>query len=163
MLAQHQIPFSVVPGITAGIGATAYAGIPLTHRDYAQSTIFVTGHRKADASDIEWQTLAKSHQTLVIYMGTLKAQVIAERLQQYGRAANTPVAIISQGTQLTQKTAIVTLENLAELAEKVEMPALIVVGEVVKLHEQLAWFGEEKQRQKQPHFTLESLTIDQVA
>ena len=170
VLAQHQIPFSVVPGITAGIGATAYAGIPLTHRDYAQSTIFVTGHRKAEASDIEWQTLAKSHQTLakshqtlVIYMGTLKAQVIAERLQQYGRAANTPVAIISQGTQLTQKTAIGTLENLAELAEKAETPALIVVGEVVKLHEQLAWFGEEKQRQKQPHFTLESLTIDQVA
>jgi len=161
--AQHQIPFSVVPGITAGIGATAYAGIPLTHRDYAQSAIFVTGHRKADASDIEWQTLARSHQTLVIYMGTLKAQVIAERLQQYGRAANTPVAIISQGTQLTQKTAIGTLANLAELAEKAETPALIVVGEVVKLHEQLAWFGEEKQRQKQPHFTLESLTIGQVA
>ena len=163
VLAQHQIPFSVVPGITAGIGATAYAGIPLTHRDYAQSAIFVTGHRKADASDIEWQTLARSHQTLVIYMGTLKAQVIAERLQQYGRAANTPVAIISQGTQLTQKTAIGTLANLAELAEKAETPALIVVGEVVKLHEQLAWFGEEKQRQKQPHFTLESLSIGQVA
>ena len=163
VLAQHQIPFSVVPGITAGIGATAYAGIPLTHRDYTQSAIFVTGHRKADASDIEWQTLARSHQTLVIYMGTLKAQVIAERLQQYGRAANTPVAIISQGTQLTQKTAIGTLANLAELAEKAETPALIVVGEVVKLHEQLAWFGEEKQRQKQPHFTLESLTISQVA
>ena len=163
VLAQHQIPFSVVPGITAGIGATAYAGIPLTHRDYAQSAIFVTGHRKADASDIEWQTLARSHQTLVIYMGTLKAQVIAERLQQYGRAANTPVAIISQGTQLTQKTAIGTLTNLAELAEKAETPALIVVGEVVKLHEQLAWFGEEKQRQKQPHFTLESLNIGQVA
>ncbi|MDU4452329.1 MAG: uroporphyrinogen-III C-methyltransferase [Haemophilus parainfluenzae] len=163
VLAQHQIPFSVVPGITAGIGATAYAGIPLTHRDYAQSAIFVTGHRKADASDIEWQTLARSHQTLVIYMGTLKAQVIAEHLQQYGRAANTPVAIISQGTQLTQKTAIGTLANLAELAEKAETPALIVVGEVVTLHEQLAWFGEEKQRQKQPHFTLESLTISQVA
>ena len=163
VLAQHQIPFSVVPGITAGIGATAYAGIPLTHRNYAQSAIFVTGHRKADASDIEWQTLARSHQTLVIYMGTLKAQVIAEHLQQYGRAANTPVAIISQGTQLTQKTAIGTLANLAELAEKAETPALIVVGEVVTLHEQLAWFGEEKQRQKQPHFTLESLTIGQVA
>ena len=163
VLAQHQIPFSVVPGITAGIGATAYAGIPLTHRDYAQSAIFVTGHRKADASDIEWQTFARSHQTLVIYMGTLKAQVIAEHLQQYGRAANTPVAIISQGTQLTQKTAIGTLANLAELAEKAETPALIVVGEVVKLHEKLAWFGEEKQSQKQPHFTLESLSIGQVA
>lgn len=163
ILAQHQIPFSVVPGITAGIGATAYAGIPLTHRNYAQSAIFVTGHRKADASDIEWQTLARSQQTLVIYMGTLKAAFIAERLQQHGRASNTPVAIISQGTQLTQKTTIGTLANLAELAETAPTPALIVVGEVVKLHEQLAWFGEDNQRQKQPHFTLDSLTVEQVA
>lgn len=163
ILAQHQILFSVVPGITAGIGATAYAGIPLTHRDYAQSAIFVTGHRKADASDIEWQTLARSQQTLVIYMGTLKAAFIAERLQQHGRAADTPVAIISQGTQLTQKTTIGTLANLAELAETAPTPALIVVGEVVKLHDKLAWFGEENQRQKQPHFTLDSLTIEQVA
>ena len=163
VLAQHQIPFSVVPGITAGIGATAYAGIPLTHRDYAQSVIFVTGHRKADASDIEWQTLARSNQTLVIYMGTLKAQVIAEHLQQNGRAANTPIAIISQGTQSTQKTLIGTLANLVELAEKTETPALIVVGEVVALHEQLAWFGEDKYHQKQPHFTLDSLALGQVA
>lgn len=163
ILAQHQIPFSVVPGITAAIGATAYAGIPLTHRNYAQSAIFVTGHRKADASDIEWQTLARSQQTLVIYMGTLKAAFIAERLQQHGRSSDIPVAIISQGTQLTQKTAIGTLANLAELAETAPTPALIVVGEVVKLHEQLAWFGEENQRQKQPRFTLDSLTIEQVA
>lgn len=163
ILAQHQIPFSVVPGITAAIGATAYAGIPLTHRNYAQSAIFVTGHRKADASDIEWQTLARSQQTLVIYMGTLKAAFIAERLQQHGRASDTPVAIISQGTQLTQKTTVGTLANLAELAESAPTPALIVVGEVVQLHEQLAWFGEENQRQKQPHFTLDSLTVEQVA
>lgn len=163
ILAHHQIPFSVVPGITAAIGATAYAGIPLTHRNYAQSAIFVTGHRKADASDIEWQTLARSQQTLVIYMGTLKAAFIAERLQQHGRSSDTPVAIISQGTQLTQKTAIGTLANLAELTETAPTPALIVVGEVVKLHEQLAWFGEENQRQKQPHFTLDSLTVEQVA
>lgn len=163
ILAQHQIPFSVVPGITAAIGATAYAGIPLTHRNYAQSAIFVTGHRKADASDIGWQTLARSQQTLVIYMGTLKAAFIAERLQQHGRASDTPVAIISQGTQLTQKTIVGTLANLAELAETAPTPALIVVGEVVQLHEQLAWFGEENQRQKQPHFTLDSLTVEQVA
>ena len=166
VLAEHQIPFSVVPGITAGIGATAYAGIPLTHRNYAQSAIFVTGHRKADASDIEWQTLARSHQTLVIYMGTLKAALISNRLQQYGRAADTPIAIISQGTQLTQKTTIGTLANLAELAETAPTPALIVVGEVVKLHEQLVWFGEEseeKRLQKQPHFTLDSLSVEKVA
>ncbi|MBN6065888.1 uroporphyrinogen-III C-methyltransferase [Aggregatibacter actinomycetemcomitans] len=163
ILAQHNIAFSVVPGITAGIGATAYAGIPLTHRDYAQSAVFVTGHRKADAADIEWQTLARSQQTLVIYMGTLKAAFIAERLQQHGRHGDTPIAIISQGTQLSQRTVVGTLKNLAQLAENVPTPALIVVGEVVALHEKLAWFGEDKQRQKRPHFTLDSLTIGQVA
>lgn len=157
VLAENQIPFSVVPGITAAIGATAYAGIPLTHRDYAQSAVFVTGHRKADASDIEWQTLARSNQTLVIYMGTLKAKDIADRLQQYGRAAETPIAVISQGTQDTQKTQIGTLAQLAEIAENAPTPALIVVGEVVALHHKLAWFGEDKLAQKPPHFTLDSL------
>ncbi|CRY99862.1 Siroheme synthase / Precorrin-2 oxidase / Sirohydrochlorin ferrochelatase / Uroporphyrinogen-III methyltransferase, partial [Neisseria meningitidis serogroup B] len=141
-LARHQIPFSVVPGITAAVGATAYAGIPLTHRDYAQSAVFVTGHRKADAPDIEWQTLARSHQTLVIYMGALKAALIAERLQQHGRSPDTPAAVISQGTLPAQKTATGTLANLAELAETAPNPALIVIGEVVGLHEKLAWFGE---------------------
>lgn len=135
-LARHQIPFSVVPGITA------YAGIPLTHRDYAQSAVFVTGHRKADAPDIEWQTLARSRQTLVIYMGALKAALIAERLQQHGRSPDTPAAVISQGTLPAQKTATGTLANLAELAETAPNPALIVIGEVVGLHEKLAWFGE---------------------
>ncbi|WP_443091730.1 siroheme synthase CysG [Basfia succiniciproducens] len=163
VLAQQGIPFSVVPGITAAIGATAYAGIPLTHRDYAQSAVFVTGHRKADASDIEWQTLARSNQTLVIYMGTLKAATIAQSLQQHGRAASTPVAVISQGTQETQHTQIGTLKNLTELAEKAPTPALIVVGEVVSLHEKLAWFGEDKFAQKRPHFTLDSLRIERVA
>lgn len=141
-LARHQIPFSVVPGITAAVGATAYAGIPLTHRDYAQSAVFVTGHRKADAPDIEWQTLARSRQTLVIYMGALKAALIAERLQQHGRSPDTPAAVISQGTLPAQKTATGTLANLAELAETAPNPALIVIGEVVGLHEKLAWFGE---------------------
>ncbi|MBW3874946.1 uroporphyrinogen-III C-methyltransferase [Neisseria meningitidis] len=141
-LAHHQIPFSVVPGITAAVGATAYAGIPLTHRDYAQSAVFVTGHRKADAPDIEWQTLARSRQTLVIYMGALKAALIAERLQQHGRSPDTPAAVISQGTLPAQKTATGTLANLAELAETAPNPALIVIGEVVGLHEKLAWFGE---------------------
>ncbi|MDG2955210.1 siroheme synthase CysG [Bisgaard Taxon 10/6] len=163
VLAQQHIPFSVVPGITAAIGATAYAGIPLTHRDYAQSAVFVTGHRKADASDIEWQTLARGNQTLVIYMGTLKAKDIAERLRRFGRAGSTPVAVISQGTQETQTTQTGTLENLAEIAEHAPTPALIVVGEVVALHNKLAWFGEQKLAQKRPHFTLESLRIERVA
>lgn len=164
-LARHQIPFSVVPGITAAIGATAYAGIPLTHRDYAQSAVFVTGHRKADAPDIEWQTLARSRQTLVIYMGTLKAAQIAERLQQYGRPPDTPAAVISHGTQSTQSTAIGTLANLARLAENAPKPALIVVGEVVELHEKLAWFGENAKKASNPaehaYFALDGLGTGQ--
>lgn len=162
VLARHHIPFSVVPGITAAVGATAYAGIPLTHRDYAQSAVFVTGHRKADAPDIEWQTLARSRQTLVIYMGTLKAALIAERLQQYGRPPDTPAAVISHGTQSTQSTAIGTLANLAENAPK---PALIVVGEVVELHEKLAWFGENAKKESNPaehaYFALDGLGTGQ--
>ncbi|HGH6279258.1 TPA: siroheme synthase CysG [Neisseria meningitidis] len=164
-LARHQIPFSVVPGITAAVGATAYAGIPLTHRDYAQSAVFVTGHRKADAPDIEWQTLARSRQTLVIYMGTLKAALIAERLQQYGRPPDTPAAVISHGTQSTQSTAIGTLANLARLAENAPKPALIVVGEVVGLHEKLAWFGENAKKESNPaehaYFALDGLGTGQ--
>lgn len=165
VLARHHIPFSVVPGITAAIGATAYAGIPLTHRDYAQSAVFVTGHRKADAPDIEWQTLARSRQTLVIYMGTLKAAQIAERLQQYGRPPDTPAAVISHGTQSTQSTAIGTLANLARLAENAPKPALIVVGEVVELHEKLAWFGENAKKASNPaehaYFALDGLGTGQ--
>ncbi|TCJ95823.1 uroporphyrinogen-III C-methyltransferase [Volucribacter psittacicida] len=162
-LKAENIPFAVVPGITAGIGATAYAGIPLTHRDYAQSAIFVTGHRKDQAEQLEWQSLARSQQTLVIYMGTIKAKDIADKLIQFGRAATTPVAIISQGTQLSQQTLIGELQQLAELSEQVPTPALIVIGEVVQLHHQLAWFGEQKQAQKAPHFTIDNLRISQVA
>ncbi|MCW9699568.1 siroheme synthase CysG [Avibacterium sp. 20-129] len=163
ILAQHHIPFSVVPGITAAIGATAYAGIPLTHRDYAQSAVFVTGHRKNDAAEIEWQSLARSQQTLVIYMGTLNAKEIATQLQQFGRASTTPVAVISHGTLETQQTQTGILANLAEIAENAPTPALIVVGEVVALQEKLAWFGEEKQAQKAPHSTFTRLQPKQVA
>ena len=163
ILAKHQIPFSVVPGITAAIGATAYAGIPLTHRDYAQSAIFVTGHRKADATDIEWQTLAKSSQTLVIYMGTLKAELITERLLQHGRAANTPVAIISQGTTAHQQTVIGTLAELATLAKTAPTPALIVVGEVVALQQKLAWFNEQAAFNGTNKPVVDSLNLQKVA
>ncbi|MDU8923835.1 siroheme synthase CysG [Pasteurellaceae bacterium LIM206] len=161
-LAQRQIPFSVVPGITAAIGATAYAGIPLTHRDFAQSAVFVTGHGKADAPDIEWRTLARSRQTLVIYMGTLKAAQIANSLLRFGRKADTPVAVISQGTQAGQKTRVGKLADLAYLAEQAEKPALIVVGEVVALHHKLAWFGEDKLYKKAPHFTLDNLKAEKL-
>lgn len=138
--AEAGVPFQVVPGITAASAVTAYAGIPLTHRDFAQSVTFVTGHYKADSTPFDWSHLAQSRQTLAIYMGTMKAADISEQLIQHGRDAATPVAVISRGTRADQHVAIGTLHNLATLAKDAPMPALIVVGEVVQLHSTLAWF-----------------------
>ncbi|WP_152082047.1 siroheme synthase CysG [Enterobacter oligotrophicus] len=138
--AEAGVPFQVVPGITAASAVTAYAGIPLTHRDYAQSVTFVTGHYKADSTPFDWSHLARSRQTLAIYMGTMKAADISEQLIQHGREATTPVAVISRGTRVDQTVATGTLQNLAHLAKDAPMPALIVVGEVVRLHSTLAWF-----------------------
>ncbi|EGQ8095226.1 uroporphyrinogen-III C-methyltransferase [Vibrio cholerae] len=137
------VKFQVVPGITAAAGATAYAGIPLTHRDYAQSALFVTGHLKAQAEDLDWSTLARGKQTLVIYMGLSNAATIAEQLQLHGRQASTPVAIIERGTQVNQQVLIGTLQTLPSLASQAQSPALIVVGEVVSLAAKLHWFGEQ--------------------
>ncbi|PAR97092.1 uroporphyrinogen-III C-methyltransferase [Vibrio cholerae] len=137
------VKFQVVPGITAAAGATAYAGIPLTHRDYAQSALFVTGHLKAQAEDLDWSTLARGKQTLVIYMGLSNAAAIAEQLQLHGRQVSTPVAIIERGTQANQQVLIGTLQTLPNLASQAQSPALIVVGEVVALAAKLHWFGEQ--------------------
>ncbi|WP_213900401.1 siroheme synthase CysG [Raoultella planticola] len=139
------IPFQVVPGVTAAAGATAYAGIPLTHRDYAQSVTFVTGHYKADSAAHDWSLLAQSRQTLAIYMGTMKAAEISAQLIAHGRDSNTPVAVISRGTRADQQTITGTLQQLEELAKDAPMPALLVVGEVVQLHHQLAWFQQTTQ------------------
>lgn len=117
----------MVPGITAASAVTAYAGIPLTHRDYAQSVTFVTGHYKADSTPFDWSHLAQSRQTLAIYMGTMKAADISEQLIQHGRDAATPVAVISRGTRVDQHVAIGTLQDLATTAKDAPMPALIVV------------------------------------
>ncbi len=135
------IPFQVVPGVTAAAGATAYAGIPLTHRDHAQSVVFVTGHCKPEDNGIQWETLAKGKQTLAIYMGTLKAAEISQQLIAHGRAAHTPVAVIGRGTRADQQVLTGTLDNLEHLAQQAPTPALLVIGEVVALHQQLAWFG----------------------
>ncbi len=140
-LKQADIPFSVVPGITAALGATAYAGIPLTHRDYAQTAMFITGHLKPDSNDLSWEALAQGNQTLVVYMGTIKAKELSLQLQRYGRDSHTPVAIISHGTLLHQRVQTGTLAELASLAEHAESPSLIVIGEVVQLQSTLAWFG----------------------
>lgn len=140
------IPFQVVPGVTAAAGATAYAGIPLTHRDYAQSVLFITGHCRADGDALDWPSLARARQTLAIYMGTVKAAEIMQQLMTHGRAATTPVAVISRGTRRDQQVYTGTLEQLERLAQQAPTPALLVIGEVVNLHSQLAWFQHSAQQ-----------------
>lgn len=139
------IPFQVVPGVTAAAGATAYAGIPLTHRDHAQSVTFITGHCRPDGDGLDWADLARTRQTLAIYMGTMKAADISQRLIAHGRDAATPVAVISRGTRADQQVQIGTLDQLEHLAQRAPLPALLVIGEVVELHHQIAWFGHQSQ------------------
>lgn len=141
VLADAGIAFHVVPGITAAAGATAYAGIPLTHRDYAQSAMFITGHLKAERDEMDWSTLARGNQTLVIYMGLMKSDYIQSQLITHGRTAHTPIAIIERGTQQAQRVLKGQLSDLSELAKSAESPSLIVIGEVVALSEKLDWFA----------------------
>ncbi|WP_346815003.1 siroheme synthase CysG [Aeromonas hydrophila] len=136
------IGFQVVPGITAASGCAAYAGIPLTHRDHAQSVRFVTAHGKGGAQDLDWPLLAKDKQTLVFYMGLSSCATIREQLLTHGKTGDTPVALIERGTQPSQRVIRGTLDQLPELAVGVESPALIMVGSVVTLADQLAWFGQ---------------------
>ncbi|MFQ2275909.1 siroheme synthase CysG [Aeromonas hydrophila] len=136
------IGFQVVPGITAASGCAAYAGIPLTHRDHAQSVRFVTAHGKGGAQDLDWPLLAKDKQTLVFYMGLSSCATIREQLLTHGKAGDTPVALIERGTQPSQRVIRGTLDQLPALAVGVESPALIMVGSVVTLADQLAWFGQ---------------------
>ncbi|WP_394236738.1 siroheme synthase CysG [Pseudomonas anguilliseptica] len=141
-LAAHGIPFQVVPGITAASGCAAYAGIPLTHRDHAQSVRFVTGHLKDGSSNLPWNELTASSQTLVFYMGLVGLPIICQQLIAHGRVATTPAALIQQGTTQNQRVFTGTLANLAELVaeHEVHAPTLVIVGEVVQLREKLAWF-----------------------
>ncbi|MGL5332909.1 MAG: siroheme synthase CysG [Aeromonas veronii] len=142
------IGFQVVPGITAASGCAAYAGIPLTHRDHAQSVRFVTAHGKGGTWDLDWPLLAKDKQTLVFYMGLSSCATIREQLLAHGKAGDTPVALIERGTQPSQRVIRGTLDKLPALAVGVESPALIMVGSVVTLADQLAWFGAAPQPQR---------------
>ncbi|MET1076503.1 MAG: siroheme synthase CysG [Pseudomonas sp.] len=146
-LAAHGIPFQVVPGITAASGCAAYAGIPLTHRDYAQSVLFVTGHLKDGSCDLPWADLTAPGQTLVFYMGLIGLPLICQQLVAHGRAADTPAALIQQGTTANQRVFTGTLANLPQLVaeHEVHAPTLVIVGEVVKLREKLAWFEGAQQ------------------
>lgn len=143
-LAAAGIRFEVVPGITVASGISAYAGIPLTHRNYAQSCVFVTGHLKDDNSlTLDWEILARPHQTLVIYMGLGALPEISRQLIAHGRAVDVPAAIIEQGTTSKQRVIAGTLAMLPALAVAMDCksPCLIIVGEVVALQEKLAWFN----------------------
>lgn len=141
-LAAHGIPFQVVPGITAASGCAAYAGIPLTHRDYAQSVRFVTGHLKDGSTDLPWRDLVAPGQTLVFYMGLVGLPAICKQLIAHGRGSDTPAALIQQGTTSNQRVFTGTLGNLPTLVaeHEVHAPTLVIVGEVVVLRDKLAWF-----------------------
>ena len=141
-LAEQGIPFQVVPGITAASGCSAYGGIPLTHRDYAQSVRFVTGHLKDGTSNLPWHDLVAPAQTLVFYMGLVGLPTICAELIRHGRAASTPAALVQQGTTRNQRVFTGTLADLPELVARHEVhaPTLVIVGEVVQLRDKLAWF-----------------------
>jgi len=142
LLAQNNIPFQVVPGITAASGCAAYAGIPLTHRDYAQSVRFVTGHLKDDSINVQWPELANPTQTIVFYMGLVGLKDICESLIAHGRQPSTPVALIERGTTQHQRVLIADLETITPMvaSQEVRAPTLFIVGDVVRLHDSLKWF-----------------------
>jgi uroporphyrin-III C-methyltransferase/precorrin-2 dehydrogenase/sirohydrochlorin ferrochelatase len=144
LLAAHRIPFQVVPGITAASGCASYAGIPLTHRDHAQSVRFLTAHKRDGNVDLPWQDLTNASETLVFYMGLQGLSAICENLRQHGRDAQTPVALVEQGTTRQQRTFVGTLATMTEIVagEDIHAPTLIIVGGVVQLRERLAWYGE---------------------
>lgn len=141
-LAAHGIAFEVVPGVTAASGVACYAGIPLTHRDYAQSCIFVTGHLKDGTADLDWPSLVRLRQTVVIYMGLGGLPEICRQMMAHGAAPNLPIAVVQDGSIATQT---VVTGMLADMPERVaqaglKSPCLTIIGEVVKLHAALAWF-----------------------
>jgi uroporphyrin-III C-methyltransferase/precorrin-2 dehydrogenase/sirohydrochlorin ferrochelatase len=142
-LAQAQISYSVIPGITAAAGCAAYAGIPLTHRDHAHSVVFVTAHADKDGREPDWRALAVPGTTAVFYMGLARLQHIAAKLKQHGALSLLPAALIAQGTLENQRVISGTLANIADLAAlaNLESPSLLIVGEVASLHASLAWFN----------------------
>jgi uroporphyrin-III C-methyltransferase/precorrin-2 dehydrogenase/sirohydrochlorin ferrochelatase len=141
-LAAEGIPFQVVPGITAASGVASYAGIPLTHRDHAQSCMFVTGHLKDGTMNLDWEQLARPKQTVVVYMGLHGLNTLCAKLIEHGMPDTTPIAIVQQGTTQNQRVITGTLATLPGIAEREQPqpPTLIIVGGVVTLHEKLAWF-----------------------
>jgi uroporphyrin-III C-methyltransferase/precorrin-2 dehydrogenase/sirohydrochlorin ferrochelatase len=142
-LAVQGVAFEVVPGVTAASGVSSYAGIPLTHRDYAQSCIFVTGHLKDGTADLDWPSLVRPRQTVVIYMGLGGLPEICRQMMLHGASPNLPIAVVQDGSIVTQKVVTGTLADMPERVAraKLKSPCLTLIGEVVKLHDSLAWFS----------------------
>jgi len=146
-LAAQGVAFQVVPGITAAAGCAAYAGIPLTHRDYAQSCVFITGHLQQGKLVLNWSGLIQPGQTIAVYMGVGAAKVLCDELVKHGMDAQTPVAIIQQGTTINQRTYIGTLQTMPDIIENedIQPPSMLIIGEVVRLREKLAWYDTTRQ------------------
>jgi uroporphyrin-III C-methyltransferase / precorrin-2 dehydrogenase / sirohydrochlorin ferrochelatase len=144
-LAASGVRFQVVPGITAACGVAAYAGIPLTHRDYAQSCVLVTGHLKDGSIDLDWHGLARPRQTVVIYMGLLGLEATCDQLIAHGMPPDMPAAVVQQATLPQQRVVTATLADLAQRVAEAGLrpPTLVIVGDVVKLREKLAWYEPE--------------------
>jgi len=142
-LMAKKIKFQVVPGITAATGVAAYAGIPLTHRDYSQSCIFITGHEKKGELNINWNNLINENQTIVIYMGLNSLPSIVQNLIDYGMRKNMPIAVVQEGTTENQKVVVSTISrvNAKILKTDIQSPAIIIIGEVVKLRKTIKWFN----------------------
>ncbi len=142
LLSENNIPFQIVPGITAASGCSTYAGIPLTHRDYAQSCLFITGHLKDGSMNLNWSALVQPNQTIAVYMGTHGLDVLSRELIKHGMPGNMPAAIVQQGTTEHQNIYISNIMELPQIPKlhEVKPPSLIIIGEVVKLHDKLAWF-----------------------
>ena len=144
VLRANGIPYEVVPGITAATACAAYAGIPLTHRDHAQSVRFITAHLQSSRDTLDWQALAQEHQTLAVYMGVSELTVLQDRMIAHGRAPSTPFALVENGSRANQRVITGTLSQLADRAmtHAVRSPALLILGEVASLASTLSWFGE---------------------
>jgi len=141
-LMQRGVPFQVVPGITAANGVSSYAGIPLTHRDYAQACLFITGHLKEGTVDLDWIAMSRPRQTVVIYMGLVGMEKICEQLIAHGVSPDMPAAVVQQGTTQKQRVVVATLKDLAVKVKEAQIkaPCLTIIGEVVQLRERLNWF-----------------------
>lgn len=149
-LAENNVPFQVVPAITAASGCSSYAGIPLTHRDYAQSVTFATGHLKDGSINLNWDQLTQKNHTIVFYMGLTGISVISKQLQAHGMSGDMPAALVEQGTTRNQRVHIGTVATLPQLVldSGVRAPTLTIIGEVVNLHDKLHWYEPERHVQK---------------